>query len=111
MADKTRVYVPMSSAKRHTFQGGGEILKLGFKADELIAFIQQHTNDRGWINLIVSERRKVGERGDTHSVTLDTFEPKQREPVAPADAPVIDDDSDIPFAVLLPIVLFGAGLL
>lgn len=87
-----KVYVPMSSAKQHTFKDGGAILKLGFKADDLIAFVTKHANERGWINLVVSERRSVGERGDTHSVTLDTYEPKrQGTPSGPVD------ESDVPF--------------
>ncbi len=83
---KDKVYVPMSSAKQITFADGGSLMKLGFKAADLITFINAHQNERGWINLVVSPRRAVGERGDTHSVTLDTYEPK-------AKSGQTDDDS------------------
>lgn len=91
MAGK-KIYVPMSSAKSHTFADGGSILKLGFKVEDLIAFAQQHANARGWLNLIVSARRQVGERGDTHSIALDTYQPK-----AKSDATGHVDESEIPF--------------
>ena len=56
----------------------GRFIALGVKADDLIAFVNEHTNDRGYINLTISERKEVGQYGDTHSVALDTYEPPQR---------------------------------
>jgi hypothetical protein len=41
-------------------------------------------NEKGWINLIVSKRKEPDQRGNTHSVRLDTWKPK---PVAEEDLP------------------------
>lgn len=66
------------SAKEKTFHNGGAIINIGVKADDLIAFAQQHANERGYVNLVVQARRTPGQYGDTHSVTLDTYVPKSR---------------------------------
>src|SRR6185436_14115279 len=47
MADK--VYLKCS-AKEKTFSNGGSIIKLGIKVADLIAFAQQHGNERGYLN-------------------------------------------------------------
>lgn len=87
MAEK--VYLKCS-AKKKNFDNGGSILNIGVKAEDLTAFIAEHTNDRGYLNLTVQERREVGQYGDTHMVTLDTWEPKTPK-VKPLEA------SEIPF--------------
>ena len=104
-----KIYVPKSAARARQTQYG-EVLNLSFDVDALVNFAQAHRNAKGRLNLTLIKRRELGTYGETHSVTLDTYEPQKREPVTPADAPVIPDE-DIPFAVLLPLVLFGAGLL
>lgn len=53
-------------------------IRVGVKVEDLIAFAKQHGNDRGYLNLEIKERREVGQYGDTHSVTLDTFDPKAK---------------------------------
>lgn len=74
MADKVFL---KCSAKGKTFNNGGSIIKLGVKVEDLIAFAKQHANDRGYVNLVIQQRREVGNYGDTHSVVLDTYEPKR----------------------------------
>jgi len=76
MADK--VYLKCS-AKEKTFSNGGSIIKLGIKVADLIAFAQQHGNERGYLNLCIGARREVGQYGDTHTVTLDSFTPRAEE--------------------------------
>lgn len=71
-----KIYVPKANAKKHIFQNGGSVIKIGFKSDALIDFVRQHTNDRGYINFVIAERREVGNYGETHTVTLDTYKPK-----------------------------------
>ena len=85
MADKVFL---KCSAKAKTFSNGGSKLRLGVKVEDLIAFAQQHANERGYLNLEISERREVGQYGDTHSVTLDTYDPNGgKQQAAPADEP------------------------
>ena len=55
MAEK--VYLKCS-AKKKIFDNGGSILNIGIKAETLTAFIAEHTNERGYLNLTVQERRQ-----------------------------------------------------
>lgn len=94
MSDK--IYVPKSSAKEKKFDNGGSIIKLGFKADTLVEFINQHKNAKGYINFTVGQRKTPSQYGDTHSVALDQFEPKSEQAAQPSYTPPTDG-SDIPF--------------
>ena len=99
---ETKTYVPKSSAKEVTFQDGGSLIRLSFKAAELVEFINQHANAKGYINLTVAKRREVGQYGDTHSVCLDTWQPKQTAGQSPAQPQRQPDElpsgnSSVPF--------------
>lgn len=72
-----KTYVPKSSAKIVTFRDGGSLMKLSFQVDALIEFLKQHRNERGYINLNVTERKTPSQYGETHSVWLDTWKPRQ----------------------------------
>ncbi len=98
-----KVYVPKSSGKMHTFSNGDSLIRLNFKADDLIAFVKQHANERGWITLVVSERKEPSDKGATHSIYLDDFQPRPQgvaEPPAgnsarrsgPVREPVMDSE-------------------
>lgn len=80
MADKTFL---RCSAKEKEFRSGGSVIRLGVKVEDLIAFAKEHGNERGYLNLSISKRRSVGQYGDTHSVSLDTYEPRQAQDEAP----------------------------
>jgi hypothetical protein len=71
-----KIYLKGCSAKAKQFDNGGQIIKLGFKVDDLAEFCRKHKNDRGYLNLVVAERREEGQYGDTHSVYLDTYTPR-----------------------------------
>lgn len=99
-----KIYLPKSSARIHRFQSGGEIMKLGLNVDAAIEFLQQHRNDRGYVNLVVAERRAPSERGDTHYIALDTWKPRQtvptqQQPVTPQTSEPVQraPDDDVPF--------------
>lgn len=53
-------------------------IRIGVKVEDLLAFANQHKTQSGYLNLEVKQRREVGQYGDTHSVTLDTFTPKPK---------------------------------
>ena len=74
MADKTYL---KCSAKEKKFSNGGSVIRLSFKDTDIAAFVREHKNEKGYVNLIVAERREVGQYGDTHSVYLDTYQPKR----------------------------------
>lgn len=101
-------YVPKSSAKEIQFNDGGSLLKLSFDAKELAEFVRQNQNSNGWITLVVSRRREPSEKGATHSVYLDAWEPNRRgvQPAPehrttqqsnPATTPPLDNANDVPF--------------
>lgn len=93
MNEKT--YIPKCSAKLL----GESLLKLSFKAKDLVDFIHQNTNDRGYFNICVSPRRETGQFGDTHSVWLDTWKPDPSKRSAPpaAQSQPINNSDDVPF--------------
>jgi len=45
-------------------------------------------NEKGWVNVVVSKRREVGQYGETHSCSIDTWKPDGNAPRAtPQDDP------------------------
>ena len=64
------------NAKEKVFNNGSSLISIGINANELTQFIARNTNERGYINLTVQKRREPGQYGDTHMVTLDTWEAK-----------------------------------
>lgn len=99
MADK--IYV--GSGKEKTFSGGGSIISVSLDLGELIKQFDHHgfvaKSGKKMIKIDVGTRRSVGEYGDTHSVSLNTWHPDSY--VAPGLAKTepfkIEDGDDIPF--------------
>lgn len=105
---KPTVYVPKSSAKlRET--SIGQVFNISFRVDEFIEFAKANKNAKGYLNLSCLPRREEGQFGDTHSVTLDQWEPKpkteesekpaEKDKTASATPPAAEDDEadKIPF--------------
>ena len=86
-----KTYVPLF-VKEHEFKDGGTMLKMSCKVEKLVAFLNQHVNSKGYVNMNISRRKEVGQYGDTHSVVLDTWEPKPK--VEPSDPPPPRNQSD-----------------
>jgi hypothetical protein len=104
--ENQKTYVPKSSAKEVQFRNGGSILKVGLHVESMIAFLQAHRNEAGYVNLGISRRREVGSHGDTHCVWLDTWKPdmnKMREAAGAPPKPIDshtkppEDGDDVPF--------------
>lgn len=105
------IFVPKSSVKEVVFSGGGSKLRISFKVAELIAFAKEHQNEKGYINLNCSRRKTIGEYGDTHTLMLDTWKPRQstnrsqprnnnapqRQPTASTHENKAPEDDDVPF--------------
>jgi len=68
-----KTYVKGSAKLRST--NFGDVIKLGFKVEDLVAFVREHANAKGYINLDVVQRKEVGQYGDTHSIVLDDWQP------------------------------------
>lgn len=54
-------------------------LKLSGKAEDVIEQIKAHTNPKGYFNWDINPRKEKGKYGETHSVSVDTWEPKPKE--------------------------------
>lgn len=82
------------SAKTITTQYGN-IYKISFNKDD-IKKLQENLSEKGWVNLNMIERKEVGKYGETHSISVDTWQPKeQKKSDKVKNEPV--DDSDLPF--------------
>lgn len=75
--NKTKTYVNGVSVKEKTFDNGS-LLRMGISVDKVIEFLKANKNSGGYVNLIISPRKEVGQYGDTHSVYLDTWEPNKK---------------------------------
>ena len=74
----------------------GQIIKLGIKVDDFIAFARQHVNERGYVNLEIAPRKEQGQYGDTPSVSLDDYV-KGSGKTAPSPAGGPETNWDAPF--------------
>lgn len=72
-----KTYLPKSNIKTRD-TSFGPVLKLSCNGEALIAFVKEHTNERGYINFEIVERKEVGEYGESHSIYLDDWKPSDR---------------------------------
>jgi hypothetical protein len=47
------------------------------KSADFIAEIQKHTNEQGFFNFEIKERREPSEKGETHYIVVNEWKPKQ----------------------------------
>lgn len=52
----------------------GEIMKVSFSRSD-IEKLTANLNEKGWINLNISERKEADKYGNTHSVVVDNWKP------------------------------------
>jgi outer membrane protein assembly factor BamA len=52
----------------------GEIMKVSFSRSD-IEKLNQNLNEKGYVNLNITERREADKYGNTHSVVIDTWKP------------------------------------
>jgi len=100
-----KIYV--GSGKEKKFDNGGSLISVTMSLDDLLREYNNHgfMSNRGdrKIKITVGTRRSVGEYGDTHTVTMDTWHPSDY--MKPAAISIISDaitegpgpDDDIPF--------------
>lgn len=86
MAD--RIYLKCSAKARET--SFGEVINIGIKVEDLADFCRKHKNERGYLNLTLTPRREVGQYGDTHSISLDTYTPQA---VGARSRQTVDDEA------------------
>ena len=100
MTEKT--YINKCSLKEKVFENGSRVLNCAFNIEELAS----HANEEGWVRFVIAPRRTQNEKGMTHYVYKDSFEPKPQEPATvetryvnappPSETEVVKDDG-VPF--------------
>lgn len=70
-----KVYVNAMWFEEKTFDDGGSIIKVNITADDMIKFLKENKNKDGYVKIVVSKRKQVGEKGQTHYAYLDTWQP------------------------------------
>ena len=83
MEAKKKTYIKSFCIKKK-FDNGGEIVKISILRDD---FLKHQANDKGWVKLVLAERKQVGEKGDTHYLYIDDFVPKAKTPSESNDLP------------------------
>lgn len=76
------IYAPLNVKKNDKIQFF--CLNVSGQAEKIIAFIKANTNEKGYVNLQIKEKRQPDQYGNTHSVTLDTWKPTQQRQSEPA---------------------------
>ena len=62
--------------------------------------LQQYANEKGYINMVMSKRREVGQYGDTHYFTLNEYNPENNNSAPTNNTQAKSDDvsvEDLPF--------------
>lgn len=73
-------------------------LKMSGNLDKLVEELRQHTNEKGYFNLEIKERKEVGKYGESHSVTVDEWKPNDKPVIGGHNkATDWDDPSSLPF--------------
>jgi hypothetical protein len=102
----TKIY--FGQCKEFKFEDGGTSLNLSFSVKDLNGMIG-YCNEKGYVNLKCTKRKEPSQYGQTHSLVLDTWKPKQNaannealryDGTAQKVTTVSNDsdmDSDIPF--------------
>ena len=91
MADK--VFVGSAKKRTGTY---GEFFSVSFSKKDYET-MAEHLNEKGYVNLVMNERKEVGKYGDTHSLSIDTFVPKSSVVSELRKKSDTIDVSDIPF--------------
>ena len=85
------IYIKGTKLKQSKFG-----IKFSGKTDDFIAQLKAITNDKGYFNLEIKERKEVGQWGDTHSLTVDEWTPTQEKTVMFVPRVTIDKGTPTP---------------
>jgi hypothetical protein len=78
-------------------------IKLSGKTEDFISQIQAITNEKGYFNLEIKERKEVGKYGDTHYLVVDEYVPAEKLTFKTNDGfkgnfePITLNNQDLPF--------------
>ena len=98
-----RVYINQCSLREKVFDNGGSLINAAFKVSEL----QEHSDENGWVNIVIAKRREVSEKGATHYAYKSEYQRNTNLPTEPAESQSTTDqgqgvmpdsmDDDLPF--------------
>lgn len=58
-------------------------LKCSIKTVDFLEWIKENTNEKGYVNIEIKERKEAGKYGDTHFAVLDEWKPEKKEEPQP----------------------------
>lgn len=75
------------------------VIEVTVKTADLIASLQENTNEKGYSNLIIAKRQKVNESGNTHTIYFNNFVKPDADAEATAEPVTAGTDTpeDLPF--------------
>lgn len=73
MADK----IFIGQGKEKVFDDGGSIIRLSFGPKDTKKINEIAAANGGWVNIDISKRREVSDKGYTHYGTLNEWKPKK----------------------------------
>jgi hypothetical protein len=98
---KEKKYLNGVFIREKVFDNGGEILKLSVLGDQFMRQLKEIMEEKGNvnINLVISRRKEVTDTGISHSMYVDTYEPKDYNDTNDPqyDQPSKDEKEDLPF--------------
>lgn len=74
-----KTYLDGFIIKEKQFDNGNSILNVAVNAEQMIRFVNEHKDERGWLRIGISKRRTPSDKGVTHCAWLDTWKPQQRQ--------------------------------
>jgi hypothetical protein len=98
MANETIYFNGFNKAKETQYS-----IKISGNVDKLIAELEKHKNEKGYINLELKKRKEPDQYGNTHYVVLDTWEPAKASTAPAKSAPQVANtstdisDDNLPF--------------
>jgi hypothetical protein len=89
------------SGKMHVFQDGGHVINLMIKLEDLIGSSDGKVkplpvSEKGYIRIVLGERKEPDQFKNTHYIYKDTFVPKKKDDAPKGDSGD-DKDDDMPF--------------
>ncbi|MDQ7008804.1 MAG: hypothetical protein Q9M94_00755 [Candidatus Gracilibacteria bacterium] len=84
-----KTYIDGTSCKAISGQFG-EFFNVSINVEKL----QQYANEKGYVNMVMSKRREVGQYGDTHYFTLNEYNPEANQNSTPTNNAPQNNSSD-----------------
>lgn len=86
----SKTYIEWASCKAVNGQFG-EFFNMSFNIEKL----SQYANEKGYVNVVMSKRREVGQYGDTHYFTLNEWNPENNQSNNTQNKASDDSNADI----------------